>query len=87
LAPEALVTTRKEDVVLQQAIAIFKHGELKLMWACPFCGARNKRSFSNMPPLVAFAGPIPCFCDGCQKGYAITIRQKLTDVITPEMNQ
>jgi hypothetical protein len=87
VVPEAVVTARKENVVVQQAIAIFKHGELNLVWACPFCGDRNDWSFSDMPPFVAVRGRIPCFCHGCEKGYAIAISQRLTGVVTREMNQ
>jgi hypothetical protein len=74
-------------IVVQKAIAVFKHGELSLAWECPFCGDQNERSYSKVPSLVLFPSQIPSFCHGCQKGYAIEIRQKLTGVVTPEMKQ
>src|SRR5262245_17292186 len=87
LAPETIMTTRKDNVVVQKAIAVFKRGELSLEWECPFCGDHNEWSYSNVPPFVVFPSPIPSFCHGCRKGYAIEIRQKLTGVVTPEMKQ
>ena len=86
LAPEAVVMARKGNVVVQHAFAVFKHGELSLTWECPFCGDHNEWSYSNVPPLVLFPSPIPSFCHGCRKGYAIKIRQKFTGVVRPEMN-
>lgn len=87
LAQEAIVMTGKEPVVVQHAIAIFKNGELNLAWVCTFCGDHSQWYYSKVPPFVVFRSPIPSFCHGCQKGYAIAIRQKLTGVVTPEMNQ
>src|SRR5262249_13731647 len=54
LAPETIMTTRKDNVVVQKAIAVFKRGELSLEWECPFCGDRNEWSYSNVPPFVVF---------------------------------
>jgi hypothetical protein len=76
----------KPNFKLQQATAVFKCGNASLTWDCPFCGDHNKWSFSNLPPLVAIPCPIPCFCNGCQKEYAIDIHQKFTEVATSVMN-
>ncbi len=79
--------TGNKAVVAQQAIAVFKHGRLDLAWDCPFCGDHNEWSFFNLPPFAVFSDPILSFCHGCQKWYAIEVRQKLTGVVTPEMRQ
>jgi hypothetical protein len=54
---------------------------------CPFYGDHNEWGLGGLPPVVAFSGPIPCFCHGCRKQYSIELRQILTGVVTREMTQ
>jgi transcription elongation factor Elf1 len=75
------------SLVVQEGTVRFKDGWLDLAWDCPFCGDHNEWGCNGLPPVVAFPSAIPCYCHDCQKSYAIEVRQKLTGVITREMNQ
>jgi len=75
------------SIVVQPATSRFKYGTLDLEWNCPFCGDHNEWGLSGLPAVVVIAGPIPCFCHGCEKHYAIAVRQKLTGVVMREMTQ